>query len=59
MTRTMTRTAITALCVLTMIAVIVGADILFLRHRFWARLWVNIGVVAVFAAAYLRLVKRH
>ena len=55
----MTRTAITALCVLTMISVIVGADILFLRHRFWARLWVNIGVVAVFAVAYLRLVKRH
>ena len=55
----MTRKAITALCVLTMIAVIVGADILFLRHRFWARLSVNIGVVAVFAVAYLRLVKRH
>ncbi len=55
----MTRTAIAALCVLTMIAVIVGADVLFLRHRFWARLWVNIGVVAVFTVAYLRLVKRR
>jgi uncharacterized protein (DUF983 family) len=55
----MTRTAGAALCVLTMIAVIVGVDVLFLRHRFWARLWVNIGVVAVFAVAYLRFVKRH
>ncbi len=55
----MTRTAIAALGVLTMIAVIVGVDVLFLRHRFWARLWVNIGVAAVFAVAYLRLVKRH
>lgn len=55
----MTRAAIAALCVLTMIAVIVGVDVLFLEHRFWARLWVNIGVVAVFAVACLRFVKGH
>ncbi|OIQ85189.1 hypothetical protein GALL_329810 [mine drainage metagenome] len=55
----MTRTAIAALCVLTMIAVIVGVDVLFLRHRFWVRLWVNIGVVAVFAVAYMRFAKKH
>jgi hypothetical protein len=42
-----------------MVAVIVGVDVLFLGHRFWARLWVNISVVAVVAVAYLRVVKRH
>lgn len=55
----MTRAAIAALCVPTMIAVIVGVDVLFLEHRFWARLRANIGVVAVFAVAYLRFGKRH
>jgi len=40
-----------------MIAVIVGLDLLFFRDHFWARLMVNIGVVLVFAAFYLRFLK--
>ena len=46
------------LYVLAMVAVVVGADILFLRHHFWLRLTVNIGIVLVFAAFYLRFLKR-
>ena len=43
-----------AIYVVAMVAVIVGVDFLFLRHRFWERLIVNIGIVLVFAAFYLR-----
>jgi hypothetical protein len=39
-------------------AVIVAIDLLFFRHRFWERLMVNIGLVLVFAAFYLRFLKR-
>jgi hypothetical protein len=46
------------LYVLAMIAVVVGVDVLFLRPYFWVRLIVNIGVVLVFAAFYLRFLKR-
>jgi hypothetical protein len=37
-----------------MAAVIVGVDLVFFRNRFWERLMVNIGIVLVFAAFYLR-----
>lgn len=47
-----------ALYVATMVAVIVGVDFLFLRSRFWERLLVNVGIVLVFAAFYLRFVRR-
>lgn len=43
-----------ALYALAMVAVIVGVDILFLRHQFWARLAVNIGIVVVFGAFYFK-----
>ena len=39
---------------LAMIAVIVGVDFAFFRNRFWERLIVNIGIVLVFGAFYLR-----
>ena len=40
-----------------MAAVIVGVDLVFFRNRFWERLTVNIGIVLVFAAFYLRFLK--
>jgi hypothetical protein len=33
-------------------------DILFLKHHFWARLIVNIGIVLVFGAFYFLFLKR-
>jgi type IV secretory pathway VirB2 component (pilin) len=45
------------LYVVAMIAIIVGVDIAFFRNRFWERLLVNIGIVLVFAAFYLRFLK--
>ena len=53
----MGKTAV-VLYVLAMVAVIVGVDILFLRHLFWPRLIVNVGIVLLFGAVYLRFLKR-
>ena len=46
------------LYVLALVAIIVGVDVLFFRHRFWERLIVNVGIVLVFAAFGLRFLKR-
>ena len=43
---------------LAMVAVVVGVDILIFRHQIWARLIVNVGIVLVFVAFYLRFLKR-
>jgi type IV secretory pathway VirB2 component (pilin) len=52
------RQAAIVLYVLVMVAVIVGVDILFFRHQFLERLIVNVGIVLVFGAFYLRFLKR-
>jgi hypothetical protein len=49
--------ATVVLYVLALVAVVVGVDVLFFRHHFWERLIVNIGIVLVFAAFYLRFLK--
>jgi hypothetical protein len=54
----MARQATVALYVLAMIAVVVGVDVLFFRHQFWPRLLANVGIVLVFAAFYLRFLRR-
>jgi len=46
------------LYVLAMAAVIAGLDIVFFRNRFWERVTANIGIVLVFAAFYLRFLRR-
>jgi hypothetical protein len=53
----MTRNVSIVLYIVVMIAVIVSVDILFFKNRFWARLIVNISIVLVFAAFYLRFLK--
>jgi cytochrome c oxidase subunit IV len=55
---TMGRQAGVVLYVLALVAVVVGVDVSFFRHRFWERLTVNVGIVMVFAAFYLRFLKR-
>lgn len=54
----MGRQAAVVLYVLALVAVVVGVDILFFRHQFWGRLAANVGIVLVFAALYLRFLKR-
>jgi hypothetical protein len=54
----MGRQAAVMLYVLVMVAVVVGVDVLFFRHQFWERLISNVGIVLVFAAFYLRFLKR-
>ena len=48
----------TVLYVLAMVAIIVGVDVVFLRHQFWPRLLTNIGIVLVFLVFYLVFLKR-
>jgi hypothetical protein len=55
----MRRQGAVVLYVLALVAVVVGVDILFFRHHFWERLIANVGLVLVFAAFYLRFLKRR
>ena len=54
----MGRHAIVALYVVALVVVVVGVDVLFLRHLFWPRLLVNIGIVVVFGVGYFWFLKR-
>ena len=53
----MPRNAYVVLYILVLIAVVVSVDLLFFKNRLWERLIVNIGIVLVFAAFYLRFLK--
>ncbi len=53
-----TRRMPAALYLVTMIVVIVGVDVLFFRNRVWERLMVNVGIVLVFLAFYLRFIRK-
>ncbi len=54
----MGRSTVIVLYVVFMAVVVVGVDLLFFRYRFWERLMVNVGIVLVFAAFYLRFLKQ-
>lgn len=54
----MARAIIAVPYVMVMIAVIVTVDVLIFQNHFWERLMVNIGIVLVFAAFYLRFLKQ-
>jgi hypothetical protein len=54
----MGRQVAVVLYVVAMAAIIVGVDFVVFRNRFWERLIVNIGIVLVFAAFYLRFLRR-
>jgi len=53
----MTKSVLLAACIVALIAVVVSVDLLFFKDRFWERLIVNVGIVLVFAAFYLRFLK--
>jgi hypothetical protein len=53
----MTRNMSVVLYTLVMIAVVVSVDLLFFKNRFWERLTVNLGIILVFAAFYLRFLR--
>jgi hypothetical protein len=53
----MTRNMSVMLYIVVMIAVVVSVDLLFFKNQFWERLTVNIGIILVFAAFYLRFLK--
>jgi hypothetical protein len=53
----MARQATVVFYTVLLAAVVVGVDFLFFRNRFWERLMVNVGIVLVFGAFYLRFLK--
>ena len=53
----MTKSMFVVLYVAVLITVVVGVDLLFFKNRLWERLMVNIGIVLVFSAFYLRFLK--
>ncbi len=54
----MGRQAAVVLYVLALVVVVVCVDVLFFRHQLWERLIANVGIVLVFAAFYLRFLRR-
>ena len=54
----MPRNISVVLYIVVLIAVVITVDVLFFKNRFWERLIVNSGVVLVFAAFYLRFLKK-
>jgi hypothetical protein len=52
------RHAVVVVYVLALVAVVVGVDILFLRHHFGERLIANVGIVLIFVAFYWRFLRR-
>jgi hypothetical protein len=46
------------LYIAAMIALLVGLDLTLFKHHFWERLAVNVGIVFVFVAFYLRFLQR-
>jgi hypothetical protein len=57
MSTSSSRHVFAALYILALVAAVIGVDLLFFRHHFWARLIVNIGIVLVFAAFYVRFLR--
>jgi hypothetical protein len=53
----MTKNMFAVLYIVVLIGVIVSVDLLFFKNPFWERLIVNIGIVLVFVAFYLRFLK--
>jgi uncharacterized protein YqhQ len=47
-----------ALLLVAMIVVIVVVDVVYLRDRFWLRLVVNVGIVALAAGLYFAFLRR-
>ena len=54
----MGRSTAIVLYVVIITVVVAGVDVLFFRDRFWERLMVNVGIVLIFGAFYLRFLKQ-
>jgi hypothetical protein len=59
MSDAMGRQIVVVLYVVAMVAAIVGMDVVFFRHLFWARLAVNAAFVALCMACYWRFLSRR
>jgi hypothetical protein len=57
--RPMTKSMMLVVFLVAMVAIVVGVDVMVFRHRFWERLFVNIGIVAVFVVFYFTVLKHR
>lgn len=55
----MGRSAVVALWVVAIVAVVVGVDVAFFRHHVWERLAANVGIVLLFVAFYFRFLRHY
>ncbi len=55
----MDRRVAAVLYLMAMAVCVVGVDVAFFRQRFWERLIVNVGIVMVFIAFYVRFLRRQ
>lgn len=53
----MGRETVVVIYVLALIGVVIGVDVLFFRNRPWERLLVNVGIVLVFGAFFMRFLR--
>ncbi|MDA8193740.1 MAG: hypothetical protein M0Z53_07075 [Thermaerobacter sp.] len=53
----MTRNLSIVLYIVALVVVILSVDFLVFKNHFWERLMVNVGIVLVFTAFYLRFLK--
>ena len=53
----MNSSSVAVVFIVLMVVVIIGVDILFFRTLLWERLAVNVGIVLIFIAFYLRFLK--
>lgn len=53
----MSKTVTIAIYILALVATVVIVDIIFFRQHIWERLLVNIGIVLIYIAFYLRFLK--
>lgn len=53
----MTKLILILIYIALLVLVIVGVDLLFFKNQFWERLIVNIGIVLIFVAFYMRFLK--
>lgn len=54
----MVETSIKILFFVIMVATVVCVDFLFLRHLFWERLAVNIGIVVIYLILFLTFINK-
>jgi len=55
----MNKNILVMIYIIAMVVTVTTIDIVFFRHRFWERLFANIGIIMIYVAFYLAFVKNR